>query len=73
MGEAFVLEGSADTAVFELYVEQILAPSLPAGHIVILDNLHTHTGDKVRQAIEARGCQAFDPLSQNIPLEVEAN
>jgi transposase len=57
MGEAFVLEGSADTAVFELYVEQILAPSLPAGHIVILDNLHTHTGDKVRRAIEARGCE----------------
>ena len=24
---------------------------------MILDNLNTHTGDKVRQAIEARGCQ----------------
>jgi transposase len=57
MGEAFLLEGSADTTVFELYVEQILAPSLQPGHIVILDNLHTHTGAKVRQAIEARGCQ----------------
>lgn len=57
MGEAFLLEGSADSAVFELYIEQILAPSLPAGHMVILDNLNTHTGDKVRQAIEARGCQ----------------
>lgn len=51
------MEGSADTAVFELYVEQILAPNLHPGHIVILDNLHTHTGAKVRQAIEARGCQ----------------
>ncbi|HEY7415170.1 MAG TPA: IS630 family transposase [Ktedonobacteraceae bacterium] len=57
MGEAFILEGSADTTVFELYIEQILAPSLPAGHIVILDNLTTHTGEKVKQAIEARGCQ----------------
>lgn len=57
MGEAFILEGSADSAVFELYIEQILAPSLPAGHIVILDNLNTHVGEKVRQAIEARGCQ----------------
>ena len=57
MGEAFILEGAANTAVFELYVEQILAPSLSPGHIVILDNLHTHTGDKVRHAIEARGCQ----------------
>jgi transposase len=57
MGEAFILEGSADTTVFDLYIEQILAPSLPAGHIVILDNLNTHTGERVRQAIEARGCQ----------------
>ena len=57
MGEAFILEGSADAAVFELYIEQILAPSLQAGQIVILDNLNTHTGAKVRQAIETRGCQ----------------
>ena len=28
MGEAFILEGSADASVFELYIEQILAPSL---------------------------------------------
>jgi transposase len=57
MGEAFILEGSADTVVFELYVEQILAPSLQAGQIVILDNLSTHIGGNIRQAIEARGCQ----------------
>jgi transposase len=57
MGEALILEGSADTTVFELYIEQILAPSLQAGQIVILDNLNTHTGAKVRHAIEARGCQ----------------
>src|SRR5258708_14142478 len=57
MGEALILEGSADTTAFEIYIEQILAPSLQAGQIVILDNLNTHTGEKVRQAIEARGCQ----------------
>lgn len=68
MGEAFVLEGSADTIVFELYIEQILAPSLQAGQIVILDNLHTHTGDKVRQAIEARGCQLLFLPSYSLDL-----
>jgi transposase len=57
MGEALILEGSADAPVFELCIEQILAPSLQAGQIVILDNLSTHIGEKVRQAIEARGCQ----------------
>jgi hypothetical protein len=39
MGEAMLLDGSADAAVFETYVEQILAPSLHPGQIVILDNL----------------------------------
>jgi transposase len=57
MGEAFVLEGSADAAVFELYIERILAPSLHREQIVILDNLSTHIGATVRQAIEARGCR----------------
>ena len=56
MGPAFVLDGAADSAAFELYVEQILAPSLRPGQIVILDNLSIHLGPRVKQAIEARGC-----------------
>jgi transposase len=51
------LSGSADTTAFEIYIERILAPSLQAGQIVIMDNLSTHTGEKVRQALSARGCQ----------------
>ena len=39
------------------YIEQILAPSLQAGQIAIMDNLSTHTGAKVRQALAAKGCQ----------------
>jgi transposase len=57
MGEALILDGAADGSAFEVYVEQILAPSLKAGQIVILDNLSIHLGPKVRQAIEARGCR----------------
>ncbi len=56
MGEAFILDGAADGAAFEIYVEQLLAPSLRPGQIVILDNLSIHQGPRVRQAIEARGC-----------------
>jgi hypothetical protein len=37
MGAALILEGSADTTAFELYIEQILAPSLHAGQIVVMD------------------------------------
>src|SRR6266568_447742 len=57
MGASMMLEGAADGAAFEIYVEQILAPSLTAGQIVVMDNLSVHKGAKVRSAIEARGCQ----------------
>jgi len=57
MGEALLLDGAADAAAFEVYIEQVLAPSLHAGQIVILDNLSIHLGPRVRQAIEARGCR----------------
>lgn len=57
MGPTFLLDGSADSAAFAIYVEQILAPSLRPGQIVILDNLSIHQGPRVRQAIEAKGCR----------------
>lgn len=57
MGEALMLDGAADAAAFEVYIEQVLAPSLHAGQIVILDNLSIHLGSRVKQAIEAKGCR----------------
>ena len=52
-----ILEGASDTLAFECYIEQVLAPSLKTGQIVVMDNLSSHTGPKVLQAIQARGCQ----------------
>lgn len=57
MGEALMLDGAADASAFEVYVERLLAPSLKPGQIVILDNLSIHHGERVRTAIEARGCR----------------
>ncbi len=57
MGEALILEGSADGLAFEAYIEQVLAPSLRPGQMVVMDNLSIHQGERVRQAIEAKGCQ----------------
>jgi transposase len=57
MGPAFILDGAADSAAFEIYVEQILVPSLRPGQIVVLDNLSIHLGPRVKQAIEACGCR----------------
>jgi transposase len=59
MGAAMILEGSTNGAAFELYVEQLLTPSLHAGQIVVMDNLRAHKGERVRQAIEAKGCQVL--------------
>lgn len=57
MTASMILDGSANSAAFEVYMEQILAPSLTTGQIVVMDNLRIHQGAKVRSAIEARGCQ----------------
>jgi transposase len=72
MGEALILDGAANTEVFEIYIEQILAPSLQPGQMVIMDNLSIHKGKKVRQLIEARGCQVLflPPYSPDLsPIE----
>ena len=42
-------------AVFRQYVEQMLAPPLQAGDIVVMDNLASHKVEGVREAIEAAG------------------
>jgi transposase len=57
MGAFLILEGSANTTAFELYIEQVVAPSLHAEQIVIMDNLQAHKSVRVKQAIEAKGCQ----------------
>ena len=48
-----VLDGPINAAAFEAYVEQFLAPTLQPGDIVVMDNLSSHKGPKVRALIEA--------------------
>lgn len=57
LGEPFILDGAINGALFEAYVEHILAPTLKLGEIVIMDNLSAHKSTKVREIIKARGCQ----------------
>ena len=57
MGESMIIEGSANATAFEWYIEEILAPSLIAGQIVIMDNLAAPKGQKVEQLIQAKGGQ----------------
>ena len=49
------LDGPMNAAAFRAYVEQVLAPTLDPGDIVVMDNLPAHKGAAVRTMIEARG------------------
>ena len=57
MGPSLTVEGSTTSVVFEAYVEQLLAPTLHEGQVAVMDNLSAHKGERVRELIEARGCQ----------------
>jgi transposase len=59
MGPAVTLEGALDTRTFEVYVEQVLAPTLRPDDIVVLDNLSAHQSARARQAVEARGAHLW--------------
>ena len=48
-----MLNGPINRAAFETYVEKVLVPALRPGDVVILDNLSSHKGARVRALIEA--------------------
>lgn len=53
----FVIDGPINGDWFLLYVEEVLAPTLSKGDVVIMDNLPAHKVAGIRQAIEAKGAQ----------------
>jgi transposase len=53
----WLIEGAMDTATFEWYITEQLAPTLRPGQVVVLDNLSVHKAARIRQAIETRHCQ----------------
>lgn len=53
----FVLDGAINRAAFEVYVERVLAPELRPGDVVVMDNLSSHKGPRVRELIEAVGAR----------------
>jgi len=50
-----VLDGPINRIAFETYVDKVLVPELEPGDIVIMDNLSSHKGPRVREMIEAAG------------------
>ena len=55
----WLLEGPINGESFRLYVEQVLAPTLQPGDIVVMDNLGSHRSSAVRRALRAVGAKLF--------------
>ena len=51
----FVIAGPNNQVAFEAYIEQVLVPDLRTGDIVVMDNLSSHKGPRVREMIERVG------------------
>jgi transposase len=72
MGPSLAVEGPTTREVFEAYLERVLALSLKPGQIVVMDNLSSHKGSRVRELIEGRGCELIylPPYSPDLnPIE----
>jgi hypothetical protein len=54
-----VIDGPINGASFRAYVEQVLAPILAPGDIVVMDNLGSHKGRAIRAAIRAAKAKLF--------------
>jgi transposase len=68
-----VFDGPIDNPTFLAYVEQVLAPTLGPGDVVVLDNLASHKQPEVRAAVEARGARLefLPPYSPDFnPIEL---
>jgi transposase len=67
-----VMDGPINGRSFRAYVEQFLVPTLKPGDVVILDNLGSHKGQAVRDAIRKAGAKLFflPPYSPDLnPIE----
>jgi transposase len=67
-----VFDGPINGISFRAYVEQLLAPTLRPGDIVVMDNLGSHKSAAIRHAIRAVGARLFylPPYSPDLnPIE----
>lgn len=68
----WVIDGPINGAIFLIYIEKVLAPTLKPGDVVVLDNLGSHKGKAARAAVRARGAHMIflPPYSPDLnPIE----
>lgn len=73
MAAPMLLDGPMNGAAFLAYTEQVLAPELRPGDVVVMDNLPAHKISGVREAIEKAGARLLflPPYSPDFnPIEM---
>jgi transposase len=68
-----VVDGAVNADMFEAFVEQVLAPQLRPGDVVVMDNLSSHKRARTRELIEAVGATVLflPPYSPDLnPIEM---
>ncbi len=67
-----VVDGPMTGTMFRAYIEQMLAPALSRGDVVVMDNLAAHKVAGVREAVQAAGASVLylPPYSPDLnPIE----
>ena len=69
---SMTIDGAVNRDVFESFLTQVLVPKLTPGDIVVMDNLSSHKGEKVRTLIESAEAKVLylPPYSPDLnPIE----
>lgn len=69
----FCYQGTRNSELFNMWVENFLVPDLKPGQVVIWDNATFHKAEKTRRLIEKAGCQIIflPPYSPDLnPIEI---
>jgi transposase len=72
VGAVMTVNGATDADVFRADFEQVLAPTLRVGDIVVMDNLGAHKAAGIKQLIESKGAKLIylPPYSPDLsPIE----
>ena len=73
MEATMTIESPTDGEIFTAYIEQVVAPKIKPGDVVVLDNLSAHKVKGIRELIENRGGELLylPPYSPDLnPIEL---
>jgi transposase len=70
---SMTLDGAVNRDAFEAFVEKVLVPALSPGDVVVMDNLSSHKGPRVRDPVGSAGATLLylPPYSPDLnPIEL---